>query len=412
MIVRRGRLPDAPHTEFRPVKGTLAMEEIHGSYGFSGAWSRKLHVRGYPTEQARPPKRAAFSLAAKPAPAAPLQPFHVPTARIPYGGDAMRGRVTLFVGPNMACGVVKPTRSMRPGEFFRNGERHELWFVQEGAGVLASEYGELPFRKGHYLCVPKGTTYRVELASPKAFFLLVESRWPVVFPARYMNPSGQASLSSPVVETQAAAPDLKAPVDETGRYPVFIKHDGGRVTEFTLARHPFDLVGWEGALYPFAFHIDDHHGVAKATHAAPPMHQTFESGTAPSHGFSVCSFVPQPEGWHPRDVPAPYAHYNVDSDELMFFSNAHYGARKGFIADGSLTYHPASLPHGPQGRAAELSLAERGKMSKRLAVMVDTFFEPLAATAAAWRWRDKGYSLSWHKAERRAAREEDSVYGT
>ena len=230
----------------------------------------------------------------------------------------------------------------------------------------------------------------------KAFLLLVESKYPVTFPGRYLNAAGQATLSSPVVETELEGPELQVPVDRKGRFPVFVKHGGGRVSELTLARHPFDLAGWEGSLFPFAFHILDHHGIAKATHAAPPMHQTFESGKAPDHGFAVCSFIPQPEGWHPKDVPAPYAHYNVDSDELMFFSNTNYGARKGVIADGALTYHPGALPHGPQGDAALRSLAERGKMSERLAVMVDTFFEPLAATAAAWRWRDKGYALSWH----------------
>lgn len=395
MIVRRGKVPRAPHTEQRGQDGALALEEIHGSYGFSGPWTRKLHVRGYPTEQAAPPRRAAFSLTPRLAPAAPLQPFHIPTGKLPYAGDPVRGRVALFTGPNTTLSVVKPVRSQPAGEFFRNGEKHELWFVQEGSGTLASEYGDLPFRKNHYLVVPKGTTYRLDSGAPKLFLILVESRWPIYFPLRYLNSSGQASLSSPVVESMAAAPVFRPPVDKKGRFTVLTKHDGGSVTALTLGRHPFDLSGWEGSLYPFAFDILDHHGVAKATHAAPPMHQTFESGAAPHHGFAVCSFIPQPEGWHPGDVPAPYAHFNVDSDELMFFSNTNYGARKGVIAEGALTYHPGALPHSPRGDAAERSLADRGKMSERLAVMVDTFFEPLQPTAAAWRHRDKGYAVSW-----------------
>jgi len=395
VIVRRGKVPRAPHTEQRGKDGALALEEIHGSYGFSGPWSRKLHVRGYPTEQVAAPRKAAFSLAPKPAPAAPLQHFHIPTGKLPYAGDPVRGRTALFAGPNTVLSVVKPVRSQPAGEFFRNGEKHELFFVQEGSGVLASEYGDLPFRKNHYLVVPKGTTYRLELESKAAYLVLVESRWPVHFPLRYLNPAGQASLSSPVVESMAEPPAFRPPVDKTGRFSVLVKHDGGQVTALALGRHPFDLAGWEGSLYPFAFDILDHHGIAKATHAAPPMHQTFESGAAPHHGFAVCSFIPQPEGWHPLEVPAPYAHFNVDSDELMFFSNTNYGARKGVIADGALTYHPGSLPHGPQGDAAERSLADRGRMSERLAVMVDTFFEPLTPTAAAWRIRDKGYPQSW-----------------
>lgn len=395
MIVRRGKVPRAPHTEQRGQDGALALEEIHGSYGFSGPWTRKLHVRGYPTEQSAAPRRATFSLVPKPAAAAPLQPFHIPTGKLPYGKDAVRGRVALFTGPNTTLSVVKPTRPQPKDEFFRNGEKHELWFIQEGAGTLASEYGELKFRKNHYLVVPKGTTYRVELSTPRAFMVLVESRWPVYFPLRYLNAAGQASLSSPVVESMAEAPEFRPPVDKKGRFTVLTKHDGGQVTALTLGRHPFDLIGWEGSLYPFAFDILDHHGIAKATHAAPPMHQTFESGAAPHHGFAVCSFIPQPEGWDAGEVPAPYAHYNVDSDELMFFSNTNYGARKGVIAEGALTYHPGALPHSPRGDAAERSLSDRGKTSERLAVMVDTFFEPLQPTAAAWRHRDKGYAQSW-----------------
>ncbi|MBI4423639.1 MAG: homogentisate 1,2-dioxygenase [Elusimicrobia bacterium] len=400
MILTRGALPPAPHTEFR-VRGSFTLEEIHGSYGFSGPHSRKVHLRSYPTEQSEPPAAGLFDLAPRPPSEPPLlQPYHLDTGRAPAGPDAVRARLALLHGPGTTVSVARSSRSMPADTFFRNGEKHELYFVQEGAGRLRSEFGELRFRKNHYLAVPKGTTYRLDLSAP-CHLLVVESTYPIDFAPHHLNRAGQATLMAPVVETQLEAPEFKPPVDRRGRFGIDVKHGGGRVTRLTLGHHPFDLVGWEGALFPYAFDILNHHGIARAIHVAPPMHQTFQSGSAPYSGFSICSFVPQVEGWDPRDVPAPYAHSNVDSDECMFFANASYGARKGVIRPGSLTFHPGSLPHSPQGRAAGLSLAGRGKRSRRLAVMLDTFFESLEITEAGWRLRDPEYPLSWSDAARR-----------
>ncbi len=396
LIVKRGRVPRTPHTEFYAKQDVLALEEIHGVYGFSGAWSRKLHVSRYPTEQVKAPSAAGFDLTPVSAPDLPLQPFHIRTGRLPYGGDFTRARKPLVFGRTTTVSVSKPEKSM--SEFFRNGDAHELFFVQEGEGVLASEYGELPFKARHYLVVPKGTTYQVRLDAPKAFFLIAESAYPIHFAPHYLNPHGQASLTSPVVETEIGLPELKDPRDEAGEFVVLAKHRGGRVTRLTLGHHPFDLAGWEGALYPFVFESGDHHSVAREIHTAPPARQTFQAGTAPYSGFAVCTFRAQVEGWHPLDIPAPYAHYNVDSDEVMFFSNTSYGARKGVIEPGSITFHPGSLPHSPQGDAAKRSIAERGKVSSYLAVMLDTFFEPLEPTKTAVAYSDKGYALSWARA--------------
>lgn len=397
MILSRGQVPSTPHTEFR-VRGAFTLEEIHGSYGFSGPHSRKLHLRSYPTEQAAPPSAGDFDLTPRLPEEPPLlQPYHLQTSRVAEGPDPVRARTALVLGPSTVVSVARSKGSSPKDTFFRNGERHELYFVQEGKGVLRSEYGDLPFRKNHYLVVPKGTTYRFDLASP-CYLLLVESTYPIDFAPHHLNRAGQATLMAPVVETEIEAPAFRPPADRKGRFGVDVQHDGGRITRLTLGHHPFDLVGWEGALFPFAFDILNHHGIARAIHVAPPAHQTFQSGNAPYNGFAVCSFVPQMEGWDPKDVPAPYAHSNVDCDECMFFCNASYGARKGVIQPGSMTFHPGSIPHSPQGRAAERSLAGRGKMNRRLAVMLDTFFESLQITEAGLRVRDSEYPLSWARA--------------
>ena len=398
VILTRGRVPKTPHTEFYSEPEVLALEEIHGVTGFNGDWSRKYHYRKYPTQQVSEPKRLPLDLRPQTmAPHQPLQPWHIRTGRIKAHGDHISGRVPLVYGPTTLVSAARFEKSCPAQRFFRNGDGHELWFVQEGSGLIASEYGVLPFKKGHYVNLPKGTTYRVELESEDCALLIIESRLPIQFAPHYLNASGQAHLTAPVVETETGLPEFRPARDEDGEFRVWTKHGGGFVTELFLGHHPFDLIGWEGALYPYTFHTDDHHPIVRRIHTAPPTRQTFQSGTAPHNGFSICTFKGQIEGWHARDVPAPYAHFNVDSDEVMFFSNTSYGARKGLVEPGSFTFHPGSLPHSPHGMAAKRSLAERGKLSDYLAVMLDTFYEQLEVAKQALPYADKDYPMSWNR---------------
>ena len=400
-IVRRGSLPSTPHTEHYALPGVLSLEEIHGSYGFSGPWSRKLHVRRYPTEVKYRPERASFSFPRDSAPEdRPLEPYLIHTEAIPFAGDALTARQCLITGPHTSFSVLKPTSGFPPDTFFRNTERHEIFFVQRGTGSVHTEYGSLQFREFTYIIIPKATTYRIELSSSEAWLILFESAFPIDWPPHYLNSSGQAHLVSPVVETEVELPTLPSAKDEEGDFAIFQQHGQGRITKSILGHHPFDVVGWEGALYPFLFDVNNHHGIAREIHTAPPAHQTFQSGKVPDQGFSLCSFVPQVEGWHPRDVGAPYAHLNVDSDELMFFCNAAYGPRKGIVREGSLTFHPGGVPHSPHGKAAEKSLAHRGKPLDRLAVMLDTYFESLQLTTVGERWIDPDYTTSWWNARK------------
>ena len=176
MILKQGKLPATPHTEFYFIPKVLALEEIHGTYGFSGPWSRKLHVRSYPTEQVKAPVKANFDfLLESPKEADVLQPYHILTKDIPAGGDPLRARKPIVFGPRTIMSIVKPVKSSPKEEFFRNADFHEIYFVQQGEGVLHSEYGALPFRKDVYIAVPKGTTYRIDLQSKSAWFLLTES---------------------------------------------------------------------------------------------------------------------------------------------------------------------------------------------------------------------------------------------
>lgn len=399
LITKRGTIPKTPHTECYIIPGVLALEEIHGSYGFSGPWSRKLHVRNYPTQQMREPQVAEFSFVPKfPDPSKlAFQPHMIHTQEIPYSGDALSGRVYISGGHSTFMSIIKTSKSYPKDVFFRNSESHEIFYIQDGEGVFETEYGDLPYKKEDYVIVPKATTYRIEVKS-QSWILLIESKYPIEWPPHYMNHGGQAHMTAPIVETEIGLPDLKPYKDEKGEFVVYIKAPGGVVTKSFLGHHPFDIAGWEGALYPFTFPIKNHHGIAREIHTAPPAHNTFQSGNVPHAGFSICSFVPQMDGWHPKEVCAPYAHMNVDSDEFMFFCNGSYGARKGIVRDGSVTLHQGGIPHSPHGKAAEKSLANRGKIAERLAVMLDTYFEPLRITEDALAFCDSEYATSWSKA--------------
>lgn len=399
LIVRRGLVPQAPHTELYGKEGILALEEIHGTYGFSGPYARKMHLRSYATEQVKAPERASFNFIAEtPAEADTLQPFLIQTADLPEEGDALRARKVIVYCAETRVSILKPKESFPADEFFRNGEFHELYYVHEGKGTLSSEFGTLPFRPETYIVVPKGTTYRIDLDTESAYLMITESRFPIEWPPHYMNHGGQALMTSPVVETEIELPELPDPIDKRGDYSVFTQHSQGLVTKLTLGHHPFDLLGWEGALYPFIFDINNHHAISRDIHPAPPFHQTFQSGNVPNNGFSLCSFVPQINEWGDKAVPAPYSHFNVDSDEVMFFCNASYGARKGVLRDGSFTFHPAGLPHSPHGDAAKRSLAARGKKTKRLAVMIDTYFQSFKIARAGFECKEEGYAESWSEA--------------
>jgi homogentisate 1,2-dioxygenase len=152
--------------------------------------------------------------------------------------------------------------------------------------------------------------------------------------------------------------------------------------------HPFDVVGWDGFVYPWALSIHDFAPIVGTFHQPPPVHQTF-AGT----GFVVCSFVPRPYDFGPDAVKVPYHHSNVDSDEVLFYSDGDFMSRAGSgIGIGSISVHPAGFIHGPQPGSRERS--ESQERTNELAVMVDTF-APLGLTWAARDVSDPDYPWSW-----------------
>jgi homogentisate 1,2-dioxygenase len=269
--------------------------------------------------------------------------------------------------------------------FFKNADSDELIFVHQGSGVLKSMYGSVEFEYGDYIVIPRGTVYQFRFVDENNHLLIIESHSPVRTPKRYRNEFGQMLEHSPFCER-----DFKLPVnlethDEHGDFKVMIKKRG-LIYPYVYATHPFDLVGWDGYNYPYAFSIFNFEPITGRIHMPPPMHQTFEG-----HNFVICSFVPRLYDYHPDAIPAPYHHSNIDSDEILYYVDGDFMSRND-ISKGQFTLHPAGIPHGPHPGAIERSIGK--KETRELAVMIDPF-KPVKITKDATKYEVGDYYKSW-----------------
>lgn len=377
-----GKLPRKRHVQFRKEDGHLYAEEVFGSRGFSGIASILYHIH--------PPTRALDfrplgDLRPETVEEDALRHRHLRTGLLPTGGDAVSGRMPLLVNEDVSIGLCRPDRPM--DYFYKNADGDELLFVHEGAGRLESVFGILEFREGDYLVIPRGTIYRLMADAYPMRLLVIEAAGAIETPRRYRNEYGQLLEHSPYCERDIRVPSALETHDARGEFEVRVRARG-RMTAYRYDFHPFDVVGWDGYLYPWALSIHDFEPITGSLHQPPPVHQTFEG-----RNFVVCSFVPRMLDYHPEAVPVPYHHSNVDSDEVLYYVNARFGSRRG-IEVGSITLHPAGLPHGPQPGVVEASLGAR--RTEELAVMVDTF-RPLKLTRAALAIEDPDYPASWRR---------------
>ena len=308
---------------------------------------------------------------------------HFQTHRLPQCNSPTLGRTPVLFNCDVALSFVQPTSC--DAFLYRNAQGDELVYVAEGAGVVESQMGDLPFQAGDYVIIPRGIIHRWLLCDAVHRLLVIESAGPIRPPARYSNESGQFLEHSPYCERDIRRPESLPVHDETGEFHVVVKqHDA--LSEITLDHHPFDAIGWDGYYYPWALSIHDFEPIVGSLHQPPPVHQTFQGD-----GFVVCSFVPRLFDFHPDAVPVPYNHSNVNSDEVIYYANNEFMSRKG-IAFGSLTQHPGGLPHGPHPGRAEESIGK--KRTDELAVMLDTF-RPLKVGKGALAVEDRDYSRSW-----------------
>jgi homogentisate 1,2-dioxygenase len=379
-----GHVPRKRHVAFRKEDGSLHYEELIGNEGFAGPSSLLYHLR-LPTAIKEVRTFRGLSWAAEPQRV--LRHRHFRTAGLTTGPSPVLDRVPLLFNADVALQMVRPGKE--DDFFYRNGQGDEVVFVVDGEGTLESSFGELPWRAGDYVVIPRGVLHRWRLGQGPFRLLVIESAGYVRTPKRYRNAHGQLTEIAPFSERDIRRPERLVTHDERGEFRVRVK-SGNRLMETVMTHHPFDVVGWDGFYYPWALSIHDFEPRVGRVHLPPPAHQTFEGD-----GFVVCSFCPRPYDFDPEAVPAPYSHQNVMSDEVLFYANEEFMSRRG-IEKGSITLHPDGLPHGPQPGRTEDSIGAKG--TKELAVMVDTF-RPLLVSRQALEIEDPGYALSWAGAD-------------
>ncbi len=375
-----GQVPHKRHTQFRKPDGSLYSEELFGAEGFSGSSSLLYHIHP-PTTVSRVEPGAEIVI--KPWKEGLLRHHHILGGKIPAGGDPVTGRTVLLYNNDVQLSLCRPTEPMP--WFYRNGEHDELLFIHEGEGVLESVFGALPFGPFDYLVIPRGTTYRLVFHTTENRMLALDSTGPIGIPKRYLSKLGQFMENSPFCERDIRRPEMPLTIDERGEYEVRIRKQG-RYHHYFFPHHPFDVVGWDGYLYPYAFNMKDFEPITGRVHQPPPVHQTFD---APN--YVVCSFCPRKYDYHPLAIPAPYNHSNVDSDEVLYYVEGQFMSRKG-VDLASLTHHPGGIPHGPHPGTVEKSIGKEA--TEEYAVMVDTF-HPLHLTEAARDLDDGHYPYSW-----------------
>jgi homogentisate 1,2-dioxygenase len=387
---RLGSIPAKRHVQVRRngASSPLLVEEVMGYEGFSGNESILYHLQS-------PCRLDAVG---------DFQPFvrdpWVPDAHvhrladanpIAAGGDPVSARRLLMYNGDIEVSIAKPTEEL--DGFYRNGEGDEVLYVHRGHGVLRTVFGSVAFRERDYLVIPRGTTVTWELPEgTEQYWVVFHTPGEIETPNRYRNRYGQLLEHAPFSQRDFAPPTELETYDESGEYHLTLRVRDG-LQRYVLDRHPFDVTGWDGYVWPYTFNADDFEPRAGRFHLPPPAHQTFQGPN-----FVICTFAPRMLDWDPQAVALPYHHSNIQSEEVMFYAAGDYAARKG-VDIGSITLHPSGLPHGPQPGAVEKALGKTH--TDELAVMWDTF-RPLQLTSL---WRDldyPAYAYSWNP-ERHAA---------
>lgn len=398
--MKLGDLPRKRHVQFRRPDGALYSEEVFGTEGFVGPTSTMYHIH--------PPTQVSgwetlYSTKTEFIERDVMRMRHLKTTPMRAHGDIVTGRRVILGNEDVEMGICVPGEQM--SYHFKNGQGDECWFVHYGSGIVRTMFGSLPFGPKDYIVIPKGTIYRFEFDAlsdagrpegvsreqmPLGKLVLFEvmNTSHIQPPPRYMSKSTAQFLEhSPYCERDLRVPELPMTFDERGEFEVRIKARD-RVHRYLYPYHPLDVVGWDGCYYPYCFNVDDFAPITGKLHMPPPIHQTFEA-----HNFVICSFCPRALDFHPEAIPVPYNHSNLDSDEVLYYVEGNYKARRG-IESGSVSLHPQGIPHGPHPGTVEASLGKT--FTNELAVMCDTF-RPLYPTKHAIDLDDAGYPESWRQ---------------
>ena len=376
-----GNIPPKRHTQFRKKDGTLYYEQLFGTIGFDGMSTNSYH-------EYRPTmvKKIGKQYSVKPiiAKANNIQSYRFRGFQVPPEDDYLESRKIVLT--NSDCNIILSAPKKSTADYFyKNTDADEVIFIHKGSGKLRTHLGNIDFKYGDYLVIPRGIIYKLDFDNENNRLFIVESYSPVYTPKRYRNYFGQLLEHSPFCERDIRRPYELETNYELGDFLIKVKKQG-EITEMTYASHPFDVVGYDGYNYPYAFSIHDFEPITGRIHQPPPVHQTFET-----NAFVICSFVPRMYDYHPDSIPAPYSHSNIDSDEVLYYVDGDFMSRND-IDQGHISLHPSGIPHGPHPGTAEKSIGKT--KTEELAVMVDTF-KPLQVTEEAMKIADEEYYKSW-----------------
>lgn len=376
-----GKIPSKRHVVFEKPDGGLYYEQLFGTVGFDGM-SSLLYQIHRPTMV----KSIGEVLDVRPKIAVEhnMKAMLLKGFQVAPKDDYLESREPLLVNSDIYVGLAAPRQSLRD-YFYKNADADELLFIHRGTGTLRTFLGNIRFEYGDYLVIPRGMIYQIEFDTTDNRLLYAESFHPIYTPKRYRNWFGQLLEHSPFCERDYKLPENLETYDEKGEFLIKVKKQG-QLHHMVYASHPFDVVGWDGYNFPYGFSIHNFEPITGRVHQPPPVHQTFETSA-----FVVCSFCPRLYDYHPKAIPAPYNHSNIDSDEVLYYVDGDFMSRNN-IEQGHITLHPGGIPHGPHPGAYERSIGQ--KETHELAVMIDTF-KPFQVTENALRIDDGKYYQSW-----------------
>jgi homogentisate 1,2-dioxygenase len=377
-----GELPRKHHITLRGPDGTLRYEECLTREGFDGPYTIMYHL-GRPHSQ----RLQAATHGWKSTPLVTdrdLARRHYRSQDLLHpSGAPINVRVPLLQNKDVTLSTLKPTEA--DPVYFMHAEADELFFIHQGQGILRSQLGDLCFTKNDYVFVPKGLLYRmIPTPGVDQYWLAMECHGGMHLPRQWRNEVGQLRMDAPYCHRDFQRPSFAGPQDE-GIRDVVVRRDG-RFHGFRYEHSPFDVVGWDGTIYPWVFPILNFQPRAGLVHLPPTWHGTFAA-----RGALICSFVPRVVDFHPEAIPCPYPHASVDCDEFIFYCDGNFTSRKG-VGPGSISHHPYGVGHGPHPGSYEKSIGS--KDTNELAVMLDTFL-PLHPTEAALGIEDANYHESF-----------------
>ena len=376
-----GLVPPKRHTIHEKPEGGIYYEQLFGTEGFHGLSSLLYHTH-------RPTMISSYGQTIDLKPKAAIEnnikSRMLEGFNIKSKDDYLKARTPVLFNDDVQIDIASPKKGTI-NYFYKNSDSDEILFIQKGSGIIKTLFGELKFNYADYLVIPRGTIYKIEFETSDNKLLVIESKSPIVTPKRYRNEFGQLLEHSPFCERDIKLPENLVSHDSFGDYLIKVKKEK-KLHEIYYASHPFDVVGWDGYCYPYIFSALNFEPITGRIHQPPPVHQTFEG-----NNFVICTFAPRLYDYHPKSIPAPYNHSNIDSDEVLYYVDGDFMSRN-HVEHGFMSLHPGGIPHGPHPGAYERSIGQ--KQTSELAVMIDTF-KPLKVTQAALDIELKDYWKSW-----------------